>query len=342
MLGLLETRLGLLRAECTQAQRMTQYRECLKRCDTPNRFYHASFEVDPIGASASLLSWRDNWYLHGWTGEAPSGASVRIADMAAVEQIARHLLFPSIGERLVQVAESLSLQQSKIEQLELVDPIEAFPKCWRAVLAKLPVQSVRTYGPLADETTVLGRLQIALKSAHEGKKLCGKIAWKDDGSLRVVRAEEPIGHQDVKMDKATKVSDGSTSNAPYRPARHHRGRRTRRAGRARRRACRPGLDLETSGSAGVSANAACPTRRKARERAAREGLLFTIGKEWILGPDRPYEREGDVPNVVFPCGLIHDEPSGQVRLYYGAADTSVCVATAQLDDLLAAVLAAPG
>jgi predicted GH43/DUF377 family glycosyl hydrolase len=54
-----------------------------------------------------------------------------------------------------------------------------------------------------------------------------------------------------------------------------------------------------------------------------------------------YEREGDVPNVVFPCGVVHDEASDQVRLYYGAADTSVCLATAQLDDLLAAVLAAP-
>lgn len=63
--------------------------------------------------------------------------------------------------------------------------------------------------------------------------------------------------------------------------------------------------------------------------------------EWVLTPEAPYERSGDVPNVVFPCGLIHDARSGEVRLYYGAADTSICVATAQLSDLLAAVLAAP-
>ena len=63
--------------------------------------------------------------------------------------------------------------------------------------------------------------------------------------------------------------------------------------------------------------------------------------EWILGPLDSYEREGDVPNVVFACGLVHDAASDQIRLYYGAADTSVCLATAQLDDLLAAVLAAP-
>jgi predicted GH43/DUF377 family glycosyl hydrolase len=62
---------------------------------------------------------------------------------------------------------------------------------------------------------------------------------------------------------------------------------------------------------------------------------------WVFGPNAPYELQGDVPNTVFPCGLIHDEASGRVRLYYGAADTSICVASAQLDDLLAAVLDAP-
>jgi beta-1,2-mannobiose phosphorylase / 1,2-beta-oligomannan phosphorylase len=62
---------------------------------------------------------------------------------------------------------------------------------------------------------------------------------------------------------------------------------------------------------------------------------------WVLAPLAPYERTGDVPNVVFPCGLLHDPASDEVRLYYGAADSSVCLATAQLDALLDAVLAAP-
>lgn len=62
---------------------------------------------------------------------------------------------------------------------------------------------------------------------------------------------------------------------------------------------------------------------------------------WILGPLTPYERTGDVPNVVFPCGMIHDAAAGEIRLYYGAADSSICLATARLDDLVEAVLAAP-
>jgi len=38
---------------------------------------------------------------------------------------------------------------------------------------------------------------------------------------------------------------------------------------------------------------------------------------------------------------VHDSGSDEVRLYYGAADSSICLATAQLHDLLDTVLAAP-
>ena len=44
-----------------------------------------------------------------------------------------------------------------------------------------------------------------------------------------------------------------------------------------------------------------------------------------------------MPNTVFPCGVVHDEGSGEVRLYYGAADTTICLATARLDELLEAI-----
>ncbi len=63
--------------------------------------------------------------------------------------------------------------------------------------------------------------------------------------------------------------------------------------------------------------------------------------EWVLSPFEWYERQGDVPNALFPCGLIHDVEQGELRLYYGAGDTSICLATASFDDVLAAVLAAP-
>jgi beta-1,4-mannooligosaccharide/beta-1,4-mannosyl-N-acetylglucosamine phosphorylase len=62
---------------------------------------------------------------------------------------------------------------------------------------------------------------------------------------------------------------------------------------------------------------------------------------WVLAPLAPYERSGDVPNVVFPCGLLHDPESDELRLYYGAADSSICLAGARLREVLDIVLAAP-
>ena len=55
--------------------------------------------------------------------------------------------------------------------------------------------------------------------------------------------------------------------------------------------------------------------------------------EWVFGPEQPYEQVGDVGGVVFPCGWILEQ--NELRLYYGAADTSVALATANIDDVLA-------
>jgi predicted GH43/DUF377 family glycosyl hydrolase len=54
--------------------------------------------------------------------------------------------------------------------------------------------------------------------------------------------------------------------------------------------------------------------------------------EWVLAPATPYERSGDVSDVVFSCGwtLVGDE----LRVYYGAADTSMCLAIGSLSRVL--------
>ena len=63
--------------------------------------------------------------------------------------------------------------------------------------------------------------------------------------------------------------------------------------------------------------------------------------EWIFGPEETYEREGDVRDVVFPCGWVLDRAAGKVRMYYGGADTCICLATASLNDLLEYVKSCP-
>ena len=55
--------------------------------------------------------------------------------------------------------------------------------------------------------------------------------------------------------------------------------------------------------------------------------------EPILSPRETYERIGDVNNVVFACGAIV-EANDDIKIYYGAADTCICVATGKLSHLI--------
>ena len=59
------------------------------------------------------------------------------------------------------------------------------------------------------------------------------------------------------------------------------------------------------------------------------------GDSWIFGPETPYEREGDVGYVTFPCGSTLGDDGDTINLYYGAADTSVALATGSIRELLA-------
>ena len=59
------------------------------------------------------------------------------------------------------------------------------------------------------------------------------------------------------------------------------------------------------------------------------------GDEWIFGPEKPYEQFGDVGYVVFPCGYTLAPDGDKLNLYYGAADTSIALATGSVKDMLA-------
>lgn len=58
------------------------------------------------------------------------------------------------------------------------------------------------------------------------------------------------------------------------------------------------------------------------------------GDEWIFGPEEAYEQRGDVDNVVFPCGYTLGTDGDTIRLYYGAADTSIALATGSVSTIL--------
>jgi len=63
-------------------------------------------------------------------------------------------------------------------------------------------------------------------------------------------------------------------------------------------------------------------------------VLLARGDSWVFGPETDYERHGDVPNVTFPCGYTIGDDGDTLHLYYGAADTSIALATGSVRALL--------
>jgi beta-1,4-mannooligosaccharide/beta-1,4-mannosyl-N-acetylglucosamine phosphorylase len=65
--------------------------------------------------------------------------------------------------------------------------------------------------------------------------------------------------------------------------------------------------------------------------------VIARGSDYLLAPHALYEQVGDVPNVVFPCAALVDRDADRVSIYYGGADTVVCLAHGHLSELLAFV-----
>jgi predicted GH43/DUF377 family glycosyl hydrolase len=68
---------------------------------------------------------------------------------------------------------------------------------------------------------------------------------------------------------------------------------------------------------------------------AKPELCLQRGDSWMFGPEAPYERGGDVSDVVFPCGQTIGADGDSIHLYYGAADSCMAMATGSISSCLA-------
>lgn len=64
-------------------------------------------------------------------------------------------------------------------------------------------------------------------------------------------------------------------------------------------------------------------------------LCLQRGNCWVFAPEAPYERAGDVCDVVFPCGQTIGADGDTIYLYYGAADSCIALAKGSIRALLA-------
>jgi beta-1,4-mannooligosaccharide/beta-1,4-mannosyl-N-acetylglucosamine phosphorylase len=66
--------------------------------------------------------------------------------------------------------------------------------------------------------------------------------------------------------------------------------------------------------------------------------VIGMARQPLLDPsdEYAYEKDGFRGDVIFPGGMIA-EPDGSVKIYYGASDTYVALATSTIDELLATI-----
>lgn len=62
-------------------------------------------------------------------------------------------------------------------------------------------------------------------------------------------------------------------------------------------------------------------------------VITGVADNWILQPEEPYEITGYVHNVVFSCAAVKEDDE-TIKIYWGGADSVMCVGTALIDDLI--------
>ncbi|MDE0363791.1 MAG: hypothetical protein OXI74_21645, partial [Rhodospirillaceae bacterium] len=191
-LGVLETQLGLPTPDTHPSEAPFNYLQCLREASTPDSFFSRSLEIDPVNVARTLLGWREQWYEAGWDGTFPDDAPGRLADMAAVEAIARNRVPLTQGERLQRVAETLAQRHTQIEQVELHTPFGDLSHTWQRVVGALPwvpaagIELVPA-GPLGSD---LARVQAKLLSMidRDDNRVEARESLAGDRSILVVKS----------------------------------------------------------------------------------------------------------------------------------------------------------
>ena len=76
--------------------------------------------------------------------------------------------------------------------------------------------------------------------------------------------------------------------------------------------------------------------------AENPAKILGYTKDFLLYPEpqNDYENEGRVGNVTFICNAI-PEPDGSIKIYYGAADTNIGLATCNMQEIIDLCMANP-
>ncbi len=191
LLDVLETQLGLAPVVATAADRLMEYRACLAQADAPARFYHASFGVDPINVSRTLLDWRATLHEYGWDGSFVATAPPRLRDLADVEALAHARVPLDRGQRVQRATAALADRRTQIDAIVLLDEVDELPPVWVALLDRIgfSVDPGVTPVPLAPDGCDLRMVQqtLARLVGADAGTSSRKIPLRGDGTFVVLR-----------------------------------------------------------------------------------------------------------------------------------------------------------
>jgi len=192
LLQTLELQLGLPTPGGHPSETLFGYLQCLRKSSSPDRFFHQSLNVDPVSVARTLLAWRQQWYEAGWDGTFPEDVPDRLADMAAVESVAKDFVPPTRGQRLQTVAEALTGRCTQIERLVLRTPFDDLPETWKWVISALPWQPDAGLESIAQglsgsDLRVLQERLLAVAD-REDQEAAERTDLQGDGSVVLVTA----------------------------------------------------------------------------------------------------------------------------------------------------------
>lgn len=188
LLRLLETQLGIPARDISFTARLIQYLGCIDRVNHAAAFYHDSYQADPFSVARTLLQWRDQWYLAGWTGHFADDAQARLWDMAAIEAFAADTVEPGLGQRIQRVILLLRDNPVAVQSITLRDELADFPQLWQRLIEAVgaPVTTDASFTPQGRPGTDLHQLQQQLLN-----NTAQKIHLRGDGSVLALRADSP-------------------------------------------------------------------------------------------------------------------------------------------------------
>lgn len=192
LLAQLELRLGLPQVDVMDVVRVQRWSARLSELAAQGpRFYTASFGADRLGTARTLLQWRDELVLSGWSGERVTGGGARLDTLSELELGAEMSeAAPGLPERLQRVERELEVARVRVfEALELAQERELWPALWQRVFVRLgacgvPVRVLLRSLPARLAGGDLGRVQDVLLGQQSGA-----MELSGDGSFVWLEAE---------------------------------------------------------------------------------------------------------------------------------------------------------